>query len=387
MPNQSYQSTANQSDRSTASQSPASQNAPALSVSEATFADIPEFGAGHATNADALTGCTIFVARGICQDGATCGVDVRGGAPATRETDLLRPENMVQKVNAVMIGGGSAYGLEAACGAMEALAEAGFGFELAGARVPIVPAACLFDLPIGKPEWPDKAMGAAAAKAALAFDAAGDDALEQGCVGAGTGATINKAGRLEDIVKSGFGYSGLKLGELVVMSCVAVNALGMVVDEAHGDTALQMMAAAQASAAAQAATQAAGGCEAAGAVTQTATQATGCSVTAGPVTQSALVGQSPCANTTLGVILTNATLDKAQATKVSQMAQDAYARAIVPVHTTNDGDTIFTMASGKVEANIDVVGMLACATMEKAIRSAVKHAATQATGEGKARHR
>lgn len=371
MPNQSDQIPASQN---ATSPSPTNQGAPAAPVLEATFADIPEFGIGHATNPDALTGCTIFVARGACNDGAVCGVDVRGGAPATRETDLLRPENMVQRVNAVMIGGGSAYGLEAACGAMEALAEAGLGFKLAGARVPIVPAACLFDLPIGKPEWPDKAMGAAAAKAALAFDAAGNSTLEQGCVGAGAGATINKAGRIEDIVKSGFGYSGLKLGELVVMSCVAVNALGMVVDEAHGEGALKMLTAAQtttADTAAEAATQAAGSLEA---VDDTATQT------------ATVNNQTPCANTTLGVILTNAMLDKAQATKASQMAQDAYARAIVPVHTTNDGDTIFTMASGKVEANIDVVGMLACATMEKAIRSAVKHAATQAADEDKARH-
>lgn len=308
-------------------------------ISAATFADIPEFGVAHSTDVEAMTGCTIFVARGDCKEGVTCGVDVRGGGPATRETDLLRPENMVQKVNAVMIGGGSAYGLEASCGAMEALADAGFGFELAGAHVPIIPAACLFDLLIGQPKWPDKAMGAAAAKAALAFDAASGDSIEQGSVGAGTGATTNKAGRIEDIVKSGFGYSGLKFKNLAVVSCVAVNALGSVVENAHGNKALELAATAMQAASNAKEQQAA-----------------------------------PCTNTTLGVVLTNATLSKAQATKVSQMSQDAYARAIVPVHTSNDGDAIFTMASGKVAAGVDVVGALACATMEEAIRSATRHA-------------
>ena len=135
--------------------------------SQADFSDLPEFGVGHFTNLEALTGCTAFVARGDRAEGVTCAVDVRGGAPATRETDLLRPENMVQKANAVLIGGGSAYGLEAACGAMEALRDAGAGFELGGVRVPIVPAACLFDLLIGRPVWPDKESGAIACKNAL----------------------------------------------------------------------------------------------------------------------------------------------------------------------------------------------------------------------------
>lgn len=321
--------------------------------SPADFSDLPEFGAGHFTDLEAMTGCTAFVARGDCSGGATCAVDVRGGAPATRETDLLRPENMVQKANAVMIGGGSAFGLEAACGAMEELAARKMGFELAGAHVPIVPAACLFDLPIGKPTWPDKTAGAAACSAALDFD--GGD-LAQGVVGAGTGATVGKMGTPEQISKSGFGWCGLRMGDVVAIGCVAVNALGNVVAEdggwlagtrgADGTVMDPLVAAAQAMAAdAQSPQESADAANAEGAVK----------------------------NTTLGVVLTNARLSKAQATKVAQQTQDGYARAIKPVHTTSDGDTIFVMASGKVDALPDMVGIMAAEAMEGAIRSAVRH--------------
>lgn len=327
------------------------------------FADLPEFGIGHATNAEAMTGCTCFVARGDAKDGVTCGVDVRGGGPATRETDLLRPENMVQAVNAVMIGGGSAFGLEASCGAMEVLAEQGIGFAVGPARVPIVPAACLFDLLIGKPVWPDKHLGAQACKAALNFNAHHGEP-EEGSIGAGAGATVGKMGLPEQAMKSGFGWSGARLGELVVVSCVAVNALGNIVD-ADGswlagtraqDGSVMNPFEAAAAAAAMAASKAQAE------RTQAASPATGGKT------------QGPCENTTLGVVLTNATLTKAQATKVAQQTHDAYARAIRPVHTSNDGDTVFVMASGRTEALGDLVGMLACETMEEAIRSAIRHA-------------
>lgn len=303
----------------------------------ATFADLPAFGAAHATNAEAGTGCTVVVVP----EGAVAGVDVRGGAPATRETDLLRPENMVQKVHAVTIAGGSAYGLEASCGVMRALAEAGYGFELAGLRVPIVPQACLFDLPVGKAVAPDAAMGAEAARLALGRVGSGYD-LEQGNVGAGCGATVGKLLGPQGAMKGGFGWAGAKLGGLAVVACVAVNAAGNVrasdgswLAGAQRDGRIASMAEAIELMAAAAA---AGG---------------------------------PCENTTLGIVLTNAQLTKAEATKASSMAHDAYARAIWPVHTTHDGDTIFTMASGEVEATVDTVGMMACAAMQAAIESAV----------------
>lgn len=336
-----------------------------VGLASASFVDIPEFGVGHATDPVSLTGCTAFVARGDAAEGVTCGVDVRGGGPATRETDLLKPENMVQKVNAVTIGGGSAFGLEASCGVMETLAERGCGFSVGPAKVPIVPAACLFDLLIGEPRWPDKAMGAEACATALAFDAAAGDEVAQGSVGAGTGATVGKMGRPEQAMKSGFGWCGARLGALVVVSCVAVNALGNVVAEdgswlagvrgADGSVidpfeAAAAMMAAQASPAADGASGSVG------------------------IADAANGNDGPCANTTLGVVLTNADLTKAQATKVAQQTQDAYARAIKPVHTLSDGDTVFVMASGRAQAMPDVVGMLATETMEGAIRSAVRHA-------------
>lgn len=301
-----------------------------INITEATLADLPEFGVGHATNLDAMTGCTAFVARDARAEGVVCGVDVRGGAPATRETDLLRPENMVQKVNAVMIGGGSAFGLEAAEGAMRVLADADMGFHLAGVCVPIVPAACLFDLLVGKPKWPDAAMGAEATRAALQFCAA-DHELAQGSVGAGTGATTNKIAGASNIMKGGFGVSGLRAGKLVVLACVAVNAYGRVVHNFSASSFLDLCAVQSGVIASEIAPSLNGGCAGQG---NNGTEKTS--------------GTTPSPNTTLGVVLTNAALSQAQATKVSQMAHDGFARAIMPVHTLNDGDAIFTMASGTV---------------------------------------
>ncbi len=306
---------------------------------EASYADIPEFGAAHATDERAGTGCTVFVAP----EGAIGAVDVRGGGPATRETDLLRPENMVQSIQAVVLSGGSAFGLEAACGAMEALAAEGLGFKVATACVPIVCGASLFDLLVGGSAWPDKEMGRRAAEDALASRAAD---LAMGNVGAGTGATVGKMGLPQQAMKAGFGWMGLRLGELVVVANVAVNALGNVmgpdgawiagVQDGQGNIMDPYAAAMSAQAAAAA---------------------------GGPVT-----------NTTLGCVLTNAELTQAQATKVSQITQDAYARAIRPVHTLNDGDTVFTMASGKAKAAPDLVAMLATEAMQGAIVRAVMSA-------------
>lgn len=311
---------------------------------EASLADLPAFRVAHDTDAEGGTGCTVLIAP----EGAVGGVDVRGGAPATRETDLLRPENMVEKINAVVLSGGSAFGLEASCGVMEELAARGIGFKLAGACVPIVCGASLFDLPVGSAVWPDAAAGRRAAAAAFA-DAPAD--LAQGCVGAGTGATVGKLGRPEQAMKSGFGWAALKLGSLVTLACVAVNALGNVRAEdgswlagvrgEDGRVADPLAAAAAAFAAAQAAGEG---------------------------------DAAPASNTTIGCILTNARLTKAQATKVAQISQDAYARAIKPVHTTSDGDAIFVMASGEVPAPTDAVAILATEAMERAIRSAVRHA-------------
>lgn len=173
---------------------------------------LASFGVGHAHDEVAGTGCTVVVAP----HGAICGVDVRGGGPATRETDLLKPENMVESVHAVVLSGGSAFGLEASCGVMDVLSEKGIGFRLADACIPIVTGACLFDVLVGKNAHPDKAMGAKAARSALESFAAAKDgtagfgsSLEQGNVGAGCGATVGKMGRPEQAMKSGFGCSCL----------------------------------------------------------------------------------------------------------------------------------------------------------------------------------
>lgn len=310
--------------------------------------DLKAFGIGHAQNEVAGTGCTVVVAP----HGATCGVDVRGGGPATRETDLLKPENMIEQVHAVVLSGGSAFGLEASCGVMDALAERRIGFELGGAYVPIVVGACLFDLLVGKPDYPDKAMGAQAAEAALAQWEAkqqGTDIanLTQGNVGAGTGATVGKLLAPEAAMKSGFGYACTKVNDLVVAALVAVNALGHVCN-----TRGEWIA----------------GCLHEGTQVLPPEEA---------VRLASFANQAestPCTNTTIGVVLTNAKITKAQATKIASTTHDAYARAIKPVHTSNDGDTIFTFASGEVEAAPDTIGFLATEVMQQAIINAVTNA-------------
>ncbi len=318
----------------------------------ASLNDLTAFYIGHAENVRAGTGCTVVVAP----KGAACGVDVRGGGPATRETDLLRPENMIQDVHAVVLAGGSAFGLEAACGVMEALAERGIGFSLGSAHVPIVVGACLFDLLVGEPAHPDKAMGRTAAEAALAQEgaAADKDLLSQGNVGAGCGATVGKLAEPERAMKSGFGWTCLRAGNVTAAALVAVNALGCVRDEAGAWVA--------------------GVRDEAGGVMEPLSALERGAVLAGSGSTAAKKPQGPCENTTIGVVLTNAKLTKAQAAKVSSTVHDAYARAIKPVHTANDGDTVFTFASREAEAPFDLVAVLATEAMQKAIVSAVRSA-------------
>lgn len=315
-------------------------------LQKATPADLPAFGIAHETNAAAGTGCTVVVAP----SGAVCGVDVRGGGPATRETDLLRPENMIREVQSVVIGGGSAFGLAASCGVMDALAEEHIGFELGGAYVPIVVQACLFDLLVGENVFPGRDEGHAAARAALAAQRAGMTAdLAQGNVGAGCGATVGKLLGPEAAMKGGFGWAGVRAGDLVVVALAAVNACGCVRDrdgrwiagchDGAGHVLPPLDALEQAFAA-----------------------------------RAADDAEAPCTNTTLGVVLTNARLTKAEAAKAASMTQDAYARAIMPVHTMSDGDTIFVASSGEAAADVNTVGVLACEAMQDAIVSAVEHA-------------
>lgn len=294
--------------------------------------DIPGIYVGHATNAQAGTGCTVIV----CPKGAVGGVDVRGGAPATRETDLLRPEETVQELDAVVLSGGSAYGLAASVGVTEELERRGIGLDVMVCKVPIVSGACLFDLACGDHSVrPDAQMGAAAV--ADAFDNA-DAPLPRGNVGAGTGCTVGKLAGPDHAMKSGLGMDVEKAGELVCGAVSAVNACGDVRDPETGKAIAGVRG---------------------------ESGKVGSSVDA----MLAMAAQMPLSrtNTTISCVVTNAKLTKAEATKVAQMSADAYAHAISPTHTTNDGDTIFVMATGEVEAQVDLVGTLATKALGRAI--------------------
>lgn len=286
---------------------------------------------GHAQDEDALTGCTVI----LCRKGAVAGVDVRGGAPGTRETDLLAPVNLVDKVHAVVLAGGSAFGLDAAGGVMRYLEEHKIGFRTDAGKVPIVPSAILYDLSLGRADVrPDHAMGYDAAAAASARPPA------EGNVGAGTGASIGKIRGMKYAMKSGVGTWSMDIQGVIVGALVAVNALGDVIDPANGQTiaglrsgsTLKWMKKSHARAGVQ-------------------------------------------SNTVIGVVATNARLTKAQATKVAKMAQDGLARAIRPAHTLFDGDTVFALATGAKKADVSTVGAFAAEVMAEAILRAVKMAA------------
>jgi len=335
------------------------------------LAAIPGLLVGHASDHEALTGCTVIVTP----EGATCGVDVRGSAPGTRETDLLDPMNLVDKVHAVLLAGGSAFGLDAATGVMRWLEERGHGFDTGVARVPIVPAAVLFDLGLGRADRrPDAAMGYAACEDAArraggrggADGASGDrEPLAEGNVGAGTGASAGKLLGPLMATKTGIGTTCLAgPGGLLVGAIVAVNAFGDVRDPATG----RILAGTR--------NPASGWLDTAAAMTGQPAAAGGAhSDDAGR----GGLGQAG-RNTTIGVVATNAPLTKAQARKVAQMAHDGLALAISPVHTMFDGDTLFAISCPVpgVAADVTVVGTLAV----KAVAMAVVRAALEARAAG-----
>lgn len=302
---------------------------------------------GHAQDLDARTGCTVI----LCPDGAVAGVDQRGGAPGTRETDLLRPMHLVSQVHGLLLSGGSAFGLDAATGVMRYLEEQGVGFETGVAKVPIVPAAVLFDLAVGRADVrPDASMGYAACVAAQSGPVA------EGRVGAGTGATVGKILGMPLSMPGGLGAALVRLGAedehedgLWVGAVAAVNAVGDVVDPATG----QILAGAR--------------------LPDGSGFADSLSVLAGSASAppASAPASAPPANTVIGAILTNARLTKEQVNKVAQMAQDGLARAVRPAHTMMDGDTIFALATGPVPADVNVVGAFAAEVMAAAIVRAV----------------
>ena len=299
---------------------------------------VPGFRIGTAQDRVGLTGVTVILAP---EGGATAGVDVRGCAPGTRETDLLSPEKTVQQIHAVVLSGGSAFGLEADSGVMNALAEDGVGFPVGPVSVPIVCGAVLFDLLIGDPKaHPDLAMGYEAAKRA-------DVTFPVGCYGAGTGATVGKLKGAEHAMKSGAGYAEFSLESgLCVGAYMAVNACGEVYDK---ETTL------------------------AGILSDDEKTILSSHDFMLKGFERILGG-----NTSIGCVVTNAKLTKAECKAVSGMAHDGFARSIRPVHTTMDGDTVFTMASGEIAAPVDTVGYLA----EEAIRLAVLDAVKSAESMG-----
>lgn len=302
------------------------------------FADIDDIKVGHAHNINAGTGCTVVIA----ENGATAGIDVRGGAPGTRESDLLNPVNLVEKIHAVVLSGGSAFGLDAASGVMQYLEERQIGFDVQVTKVPIVCGAVLFDLAVGDHTIrPDKAMGYQASQNATNLSCA------QGCVGAGTGATVGKILGTERSMKSGLGCYTIQVDELKIGAIVAVNCLGDVIDPDTGERL-------------------------AGVLNDGLTQVAD---TEEIMIQSYAKKKDLFAgNTTIGIIATNAILTKSQATKLASMAQNGYARTMRPAHSMFDGDTIFTMATGHIEADLSVLGLLSARVMERAIISAVKKA-------------
>lgn len=308
---------------------------------------IPGIYAGNATLAGGGTGCTVIV----CPKGAVGGVDVRGGSPATRETDLLRPEETVQVLNAVVLSGGSAYGLAASCGVAEELERHGIGLDVGVGVVPIVSSACLFDLPVGDPKTRPGIDEGARATA---------DALEgvpflRGNVGAGTGCTVGKLAGPARTMKSGLGEDVERYGELACGAVAAVNALGNVVDPDTREPIAGVLSEDGTS------------IESSVELVLAYNQKSGFAKTAEENVR-------PRTNTTISCVVTNARLTKPQATKVAQMAADAYAHAIEPTHSTSDGDTVFVMATGEVEAAPDAVGVLATRALERAIADAARQA-------------
>lgn len=316
-------------------------------TNQKTITDIQGILVGHAQDEGALTGCTVI----LCPEGATAGVDQRGGAPGTRETDALHPMHLVDKIHGIMLAGGSAFGLDAAGGAVRYLEERGIGFDVGVARVPIVPSAILFDLNIGRADIrPDAAMGY------LACLNATSNAPAEGNTGVGCGATVGKILGIQQSMKAGVGSAGVEITPgLIVTALVAVNALGDVIDPDSG----QIIAGARLPVAGQ----------------QEEFQfADTLQVMLKLAGGTNLGFNRRHDNTVIGVIATNARLTKEQVNKVAQMAQDGLARSIRPAHTMLDGDTIFALATGQVEADVNIIGAFAAQVFAQAIVRAVQMA-------------
>lgn len=312
---------------------------PQPEIATGSLTDVAGIEVGHATDMRALTGCTVI----ICRQGAIAGGVVRGLAPGTRETALLRPGTLVEKAHAILLTGGSAYGLAAADGMMRYLEESGIGYDTGVARVPIVPGAVLFDLSLGSATVrPDAAMGYAACRNASTAE------TRQGNIGAGTGASVGKIHGLAQAMKGGLGCAAQRCGALVVAALVAVNAFGDIIDPRgaiiagartpRGDRLLDTA------------------------------QAMRATMSDEP---SAFIGSQKATNTIIGVVATNGQLDVCQINEVAAAAHDGLARAVRPSHTLFDGDTLFALATGHVPAAMPLVSQMAAEATTLAIVNAI----------------
>jgi L-aminopeptidase/D-esterase-like protein len=293
---------------------------------------------GHASDFRGLTGCTVI----LTETGATCGVDVRGSAAGTRELAPCLPGHLVERVHGIFLTGGSAFGLDAAAGVMEYLESRGVGFPAGRVRVPIVPSAVIYDLDLGSAKArPDRGMALWACQKATSL-------VVEGSVGAGTGASVGKLFGIERATKGGVGFESLGLAAGVVVQALAVvNAWGDVVEPGTG----RVIAGAR-----------------------LARDSTRFAVTAEQMLRGKTRKALGATNTTLVVVMTNAALDKVQATKIAQMAQDGMARAISPVHTQFDGDLVFALSIGQKPADLNTLGTAAAQATAGAIVRAVRTA-------------
>lgn len=308
-------------------------------MKEIAITELPNVQIGQAQSETAGTGCTVLL---FGKDGAPAGLDVRGGGPASRESELLKPMAAAGAIHAILLSGGSAFGLDAAGGVMRYLEERNIGFDVGVTKVPLVCQSCLFDLTVADAQVrPD---------AAMAYEAcqnAEEGNYRDGNFGAGTGATVGKLLGMEHCMKSGIGSYAVQVGALQVGAIVAVNALGDIYDWKTGQKIAGLLAEDH----------------------KTFLNAEEIALQKIDVVENKFVG-----NTTLGVVLTNARFDKAKLCKIAGMAHDGYARAIRPVHTTADGDSIYAVSLGAVSADQDAVGALGAQVMARAIVRAVQAA-------------
>ena len=308
-------------------------------MKEISVCDFSRIRIGQVENADAGTGCTVFV----CAEGMCAGLDVRGGGPASRESQLLNPLMSARTIHAIVLSGGSAYGLGAAGGAMETLEANGIGYDTGFALVPLVVQSDIYDLSVGDPRVrPDAAMGREAARIALECPNYRD-----GNYGAGCGATVGKIGGMGTCMKTGIGSYAVQIGEMQIGAVVVLNALGDVFDWKTGRQIAGLLT------------------EDRRALRSTSDYMKG---------SDAVVDNKFTGNTTLAVVMTNARFDKAQLCKIAGMAHDGYARSIRPVHTSVDGDSIYAVSAGDVQADQDLVGLMAAEVVSEAIIRAVERA-------------